>query len=278
MRFLLSLVLLLACTLQCAAQNFVSRDFSFLNYLIDNNMRKDAMVILASSSYAPSDTLDYMRGWAAYSFKLLPEASASFAKVPRNSSFYAKSTYFNVVCLAHSGDYGKALATLENFSGPRDGLYYTELAGLHLLNSSPDAYISASKHFSSSNSLLTEAQDRLAFVYGERYLKRKKSPFVAGLASAVLPGAGYWYAGDKTSALLSFFTSLALAGIAIENNVRHGPEDWRSILADIAGAGFYLANIYGSVHSISVRREKIGYEQTTTVLYNIHMPLRSIFK
>lgn len=278
MRFLLSFTLFFACTLQSAAQHFVSRDWSFLNYLIDNNMRKDAMTLLGSSVYHASDTLDYMRGWAAYSFKLLPEASASFAKVPRNSPFYAKSTYFNVVCLAHSGDYGGALAVLENFSGPRDELYYTELAGLHLLNSSPDAYLSASNHLYSPNTFLTEARSKLSLVYSERYMQKEKSPFVAGLASAVMPGAGYWYAGDKASALLTFFASLAVAGIVIENNTRHGPEDWRSILADVAGAGFYLANIYGSVHSVSVRREKIGHEQTTTILYNIHMPLRSIFK
>ncbi len=90
-----------------------------------------------------------------------------------------------------------------------------------------------------------EAQD-LGFLEQSRHLAYR-SPALAGLLSAVIPGAGRAYLGRWGDAVFSFVLIGAPAGIAAYEFTRSGASSvggW--ILASIAGL-FYLGDIYGSV-------------------------------
>lgn len=274
-------LIFLSCALEAGAQKigrFISSDYDFANFLIDRRAREDASALLGSTDYCPSDTLTFLRGWAAYNFKQLPEAADQFSLIPQSSPFYTKASYFGLVCNAYESNYSAVQSILDSYVGPHDELYYTEAAGLALLQENPVAYRAAASHLTGSINMLTSAQESLQYVYDQRYVVRQKSPWVAGLASAVVPGAGMWYAGDKFKGALTFFSAIAVGAIVAENNIHYGASDWRSILWDVAGAGFYIGNICGSVVTLRVQQQKIHDAQTTTVLYDMHIPLRSIFR
>lgn len=281
-RLFLSLLFPLLCAFCLNAQSrHVSSDYQFINYLVENRMKEDALSILgeSSSNYLPSDTLSFLRGWTEYNFKLLSRAASSFSEVPSNSVFFDKATYYGFVCSANCSDLVSAKAFLDSYPGPRrDELYYTELAGLSLLKDDPQAYAAAALHFLGGDGVLGVAQSSLAKVYDERYCLPQKSPWRAGLYSALLPGSGYWYAGNKTRSVFAFLGAVALGCIVAENNIHYGPSDWRSILWDVAGAGYYIGNVCGSVGALAEQQRKRYDAQTSSVLYNIHIPLRSILR
>jgi hypothetical protein len=76
---------------------------------------------------------------------------------------------------------------------------------------------------------------------------KERSPFVAGVLSGVLPGAGHIYAGAYKDGILAFLVNGALIGGAYEAfdkevYVAGG-------LVSLVGLGFYSGNIYGAVNS-----------------------------
>lgn len=77
----------------------------------------------------------------------------------------------------------------------------------------------------------------------------KKSPFMAGLFSAIVPGSGRVYTNDYANGIISL---LFVAGTAYQSYVRFNKNGIRSYGGWIYGgisAGFYIGNIYGSAMS-----------------------------
>ena len=84
------LLLLLPCLPARSQGTWVSKDYDFAVYLIDNDLKRDAAKLL-SGSYNPSDTLTWLRGWTAYQLKQLDTAlpilkSVTLSKERRMSS------------------------------------------------------------------------------------------------------------------------------------------------------------------------------------------------
>ena len=50
-----------------------------------------------------------------------------------------------------------------------------------------------------------------------------------------------------------------------------------SVILGAIGAVFYVGNIYGSITSVKIYYEDFNNQQNITILYNIHIPLRTIF-
>ena len=273
------LLLLLLLALPAAAQrSYASRDAAFVDYLIGNNMENDAVVLLTRGRYYASDTLQYLRGWANYSAKLLEEASAAFDKVAADSPFYDKSLFFNVISNAHLGNFDRSAELLSGYGGPMKELRGLEEAGIALLRGRPDDFIAASGEFTFSQYDLTESERALQGIFNERYYGRSKSPALAAAASAVVPGLGKVYAGELAEGVASFVAVGSLAAITAENWVKYGVKDWKTILFGLLGATFYIGNIYGSYVSVSIHNNDLRDAQDTAILYHIHIPLRSVFQ
>jgi hypothetical protein len=78
---------------------------------------------------------------------------------------------------------------------------------------------------------------------------RRKNPFVAGLMSTAIPSAGRMYAGDYKNGLISL---LFVATMGYQSYRRFEDRGINSVGGWIYGgiaAGFYVANIYGSVRA-----------------------------
>ena len=85
-----------------------------------------------------------------------------------------------------------------------------------------------------------------------------KNEIVAGILSAIIPGAGKIYTeyyGDGVTAFLltELFSYLAYT------NFEHDHET-RAWIFTVIGAGFYLGNIYGSVASAQIFNAKINFD------------------
>jgi|GEM_PF-658622 len=223
----------------------VSADFDFVNYLIDNGMSEDAVVLLQGTDYAPSDTLDYLRGWASYATRRLADASRAFDRVPAGSPWYDKSLFFSAASKAYLGDYAGARAQLEAYAGPYAELRASQLQDLAALQG-PDTFAA-------------------------------KSPLLAAGLSALVPGLGRVYTRQYGAAAESLLVCGGFAAITIENYRHYGPI-WSTILFGTLGSLFYLGNIYGSYLSVEVYNDRMRETQDTAVLLHMHIPLRSAFR
>lgn len=259
-------------------QSYASTDFEFVEYLIGNNMEADAVTLLTRGRYHASDTLHYLRGWAEYSARYLEDASASFDLVPKDSPFYDKSLFFNVISNAHIGRYSRSAELLRSYDGPYRELKSLEEAGIALLEGRAADYITAANRFTFSQYALTDSERQLQGIYNQRYYGAVKSPALAAAASAVVPGLGKVYAGRLAEGVSSFLAVGSLAAITAENWTRHGLKDWKTILFGTVGTIFYIGNIYGSYLSVSIQNEELKDAQDTAILYHIHIPLRSVFQ
>lgn len=277
-RFLATACLLAAFCLGAGAQGSVSRDYEFVQYLLGSDLAEDAATLLSGKDYAPSDTLDFLKGWTLFTLKKLDEATQQFDKLRPGSPFYDRALFYNVVSNANLGRLDRSRELLDMYSGPYCEVERLERAGIALLQGSPDTYLQAAEGFSYSDFNLSGSEHALDGIYADRYLGRGKSPALAAVASTFVPGLGKIYAGRIGEGVSSFLVVGSLAGITAENWVRKGARDWRTILFGTLGAAFYIGNIYGSYVSVSIQNNELSNAQDAAVLYHIHIPLRSIFK
>jgi hypothetical protein len=77
----------------------------------------------------------------------------------------------------------------------------------------------------------------------------RKSPFVAGLLSTLVPGSGKWYAHERKDAIIGFLSIAALSYQAYRGFRKDGQKSVYGWISAGLGAGFYLGNIYGSAKS-----------------------------
>ena len=210
--------------------------------------------------------------------KELERARELFAAVPQESALYPKALFYWTAVSAHLGDYDSPVQRLEQYSGPYAELKGVQLSGLALLRDDPDAYRSAAEAFSYSDFALSGAEQEFDKIYKSRYESRRKSPLLAAAASAVVPGLGKIYAGKTGEGISSLLLIGATGAITAEHWVKDGISDWKTILPGLITAALYIGNIYGSYMSVSIYNTDLRNAQNTAVLYNVHIPLRTVFK
>lgn len=261
-----------------SSSRWVSKDYEFVQYLIENDLKSDARQLLFGQSFHPSDTLTFLKGWALYQLKELEPAGDWLQAVPQASGFYDKAFFYSNAISAHLGDYTGPAERLEAYSGPYAELKGMQLAGLALLRDDPDAFRSASSAFRYNDFALEAAEHEMDGIFDQRYNSPQKSPWVAAAASALVPGLGKIYAGQIGEGVSSFLITGAMGAITAEHWIKDGPKDWKTIVPGVLTAILYIGSIYGSYMSVSIYNTRVNDAQDTAVLYNVHIPLRSVFK
>ena len=269
----LLLILAIALPAVLRAQT-ITKDLPFIDYLLGNNFTRDALAWLEGSNYAPSDTLDFTRGLTLYTANKLDLATDSFAKVPAGSPYYEKSLMFGAVSHAYLGNYAEGLGLVA--ACPDSELKQYGIAAFSLLLNDKDGYEQAARNFTYQDYSLAEGEKVFGDIYSSRFESRQKSPALAGIMSAVVPGAGKWYAGRKDEAIASFLTVGVFAGLTAECWVKKGPKDWRTIVFGTLGSLFYIGNIYGSYVSVGIYNDNLRDAQNNTVVFNLHVPIRDL--
>jgi len=84
-----------------------------------------------------------------------------------------------------------------------------------------------------------------------------KSPFLAGLLSAVVPGSGKIYGHRSLDGIVSFLTVTATTWQAYRGFQEDGTKSVRGWIFGTMGAFFYLGNIYGSVVAVNLYNHQV---------------------
>jgi hypothetical protein len=265
------------------AQNPATPDLNFVNHLVNTGQYEDAIYVLDSVKYltvSDNDSINYLRGWSLYALKILNPSAEYLLKVKPVSPFYYKSHFFASYNYTHTGNYLKATQALENTelkTAKMTALKNYQLSGINLLQGNYKAFDDFIKSTDQSYFEITESALILDSLSAEMRNHKKKSPFIAGLLSGVVPGSGKWYAGKKGEAISAFIAVTGLGIVAWENYRRSGIDSWNTILFTTAFAFSYTANIYGAAVSVNVLETEYKNDVKNTILFNLHIPLRNIF-
>lgn len=243
----------------------------------DNDLKQDAKTLL-KGEYAQSDTLDFLRAKVLFSDNKYYQASSLFSRVPASSPFGPEAFHYRIVSLASVGEYDSAERLALSEGGPYPELASLQAAGLALLRGDRDGWVRRNAAFTYEDYALMESERVLSEIAISRFDTRGKRAGIAALASTFIPGAGKVYAGRLGEGVAAFMTVGSLGAITAENWKKHGVKDWRTILAGSLCATFYLGNICGSYMSVSIEKDKRTANENATIIYHLHLPLRTVFR
>jgi len=103
-----------------------------------------------------------------------------------------------------------------------------------------------------------EEQSTVSLLYDYRFEPPYKSPSLAGILSAIIPGSGKMYVGEWGDGITALLTTSLFAFLAYDNfRADHMTRAW--IFTGL-GAFFYAGNIYGSVASAQIFNARIDFE------------------
>lgn len=284
-RYALIILLLCATVAPLCAQRHAREDYEFGTYLLGGGLMRDALTLTNSldDNYTPAalDTMRYLKGWTLYHNQRFTQAATAFGAVGNDSPFWPQSSLFGAVCLLESGDTQGAKLRLEEFSAtpacePYRDIVAFEREGIALLEGNLEEYHIWRSAIDHNSFVFAEEQQRLDEVAAHRPLDKK--PWVAAVASAVIPGLGQIYAGNVGEGVASFLAVGAFAALTATSWHRADtPLNWRTITYGSIGSLLYIGNIFGSVASVRIYHQRIETINSEAVMYSIHIPMRSIF-
>ncbi|MGZ3862373.1 MAG: hypothetical protein ACXVPN_03350 [Bacteroidia bacterium] len=260
------------------------KEAEFMSHLQDNNEFSNSMYLgnkiernLLTDTQ--KDSLNYYMGWAAYNLRSLDTSVEYLSKVRKKSPFYTKSLFYSVNNYSYLQKYPEALrASALSFEDTNyRQLSYLQTAGVYLLQRNHKAFDSIKNYFDYSNyNVASEQKEMLVYDKKLRSFK-KRSPLVAGLLSAAVPGLGKFYAGKKGQSLATAAVCFVTAIVAAENLYRGGPTSPQFIITGTIFSFFYVGNIWGSVLSVKFARQSFNNKTDNEIRVSIHLPLRRIF-
>jgi hypothetical protein len=265
----------------------VKRDSLFLQYLIDKDQQRDIITLLSEFQKKYQDStqhlleLPYWKGMAYYSLRNLDSSAHYFSKVHPNSTNYNKSLFWAGISYSYLQQTQEAYTTILSVN-TNDSIGIAtkifELAGIALLRRNFKDYDSLSHHFSTQYYPLQKQQNNFNDYQEMIRQQQRKSPFKAALLSAILPGSGKIYVGKQLGQGISTFIQNAILGLqAYEGYRKDGPASPRFIIFGSLFTLFYIGNIWGSAVSVGVKRQEFNDKINEQILFDMHIPLRTIF-
>ncbi|MBP1675353.1 MAG: hypothetical protein H6Q24_1491 [Bacteroidetes bacterium] len=265
------------------SQNIPDCDLRFIIHLFKTGYLKETLFLLDSKDCLLSqtnDSVNYLRGWCYSLLNRLEPSSESFLKVEPASSLYHESRFYAAYNYAQTDDLIKAEGILEEIEAETQNhlwLKNYEIAGIKLLQGD---LVSFNNKLDRIENYLPETSSsaiNLVNISAEINSHKSKSPLLAGLFSVILPGSGKLYGGRKGEAISTFLSTAGTGLVAWENYRKNGPNDFRTIAFGALFALTYMANIYGSVFSVTVLENDFKEHVKTEVLFNMHIPLDFFF-
>lgn len=274
------------------------RELQFIQHLMDRQFWDDALFAIRSYESGQSglharssgiqDSLNFWAGWAAYHRQQLPQAINRLGMVSAAHPSHVQAGFYRSWIRAYLAvDYHDA-SLLQEAGISLESVGYDEdihrelrdfqLAGMALIQRDFNSYSEYARTFSGRYFAMAQQQQNLND-YMERLLAAdRKSPFAAAAMSAVIPGSGKIYAGRRGSGISSFLQVAVFGGIFAESYLRSGPKHARTIVSGSAFGLFYIANIWGSAVAVKITKEEIYEEVNQHILFDLHIPLRSVFR
>ena len=276
-------VVFLSFTAVSFSQNSGEYDLKFISHLVNTGDYTEALFLIDSSRCSSGqldDSLNYLKGWSLYSLKRLSSSSESLLKVSPKSEFYLKAHFFAAYNYTHIGEYDNSTDVLSKIDGKSEkilSLKNFELAGISLLKGNNVLYDEYFTKINKSLYELTESSDNIQKISWDLKNHKSRSPLLAGVLSAIIPGSGKFYAGKKGEGISSFIATAGLGLVTWENYRKNGINNFKTIAFGSAFAFSYLANIYGAVLRVNILETEYRDNVKNSILFNLHIPLRNTF-
>lgn len=274
-----------------SAQTIASKDAStelkFYDYLLQNGLLNDARLQyniingVSGLTLAQHDSLNYLTGWSLYQQKILDSSSFHLKNVSFASPLYMKSRFFSAYCKTFIREYDSAVFILNsievNDSTPFGKLLNLQRAGIALLKNDSVGFRKSSSAFDGSYYATAKEEKQLVKYYKDLSGQKNKSPAVAALLSTAVPGLGKIYAGKTGEGVIGFLQVVLLGFITAESYNKAGIKSGRFITTASLLSLFYVGNIWGSYFSVSIKKKEKRNEIYNAVLFDMHIPLRTVF-
>lgn len=257
------------------AQQSLSSDSLFVEYLLEKKYYND---VLQWTQHRP--IFPYYRGLAFYNQLKLDSAIHYFEQVPVHHPNYVKSQFLEGAGHAFLKRYQKADQVLTQFSTPDSllsALRNFQLAGIALLVRDTLKFVSYQRQFNAKYFAFSQEEEKLGENYRLIQQHKRKSPLLAGLMSAVVPGSGKIYAGKTGQGLITFIQNLALGLQVYEAYHRDGWKSPRFLLYGGLFTFFYVGNIWGSTLTVHIRKQEFKDKVNEQILFNMQIPIRTVF-
>lgn len=276
--------LLLMASIAPAQSTTFGSEWRFARHLADKGALDEAVFVLQAFdkqilTVAQHDSLSYLKGWLAYGTKSLDEASKQLLAVSSGSPFYRQSRYFGAYCLAFQSRRDSASAVMKQLPATDSTLRELrafEQAGLALLQRQYGRYDTLRQLFTYSSYALSAEEARLDAYRKGLQAQKRRSPALAGLFSAVVPGSGKLYAGKPRQGIAAFLPILTLGLLTWEGYRKDGPTSLRFLGFGSLFTVFYIGNIWGSTLAVKVRRDEFNRGYDNKILFDMHIPLRTL--
>lgn len=265
----------------------VHREFAFLNHLSNLKEYQEALIfgrqmLDSRISASQRDSVNYLLGTYAYELKELDQSIAYFNNISKQSTqLHAHAMIFSAFQLAYQRKYD-ASKTHFLSSKPSDSsllsLQTYELAGLALLERNFETFDKYSSRFRMTDYRLVNFQEDMRGIAKDIAGRRTKSPFLAGLMSAVVPGTGKFYTGHIGQGAMGLVGVGVLGLQAWEAYRKDGIESPRFIVFGTLFSVFYAANIWGSVVGVRVTEMRYNQDVDEAILVNMHLPIRLLIR
>lgn len=277
-------VILILARISVNGQTKFSRETDFVNHLFEIKEFDEASIYLNSISKKyihHNDSIQYLLGRSQYLKKEIDLAIPYFEKVnTENHDLWVSSQMFSSFCNNYKKNYSNAVSTLENLNTNNElygQLRFTQLAGSYLLTKQISKYDSIAPLLSQDYLSLQRTNQRLES-YSQNLKNLKiKSPALAGIFSAILPGSGKIYAGKTGEGLSTLFLHTLLGFMAKEALQKDGAESPRFLIYGSIFSLFYVANIWSSTLSVKIYRNEYYESVHESIMVDLHIPLRTIF-
>lgn len=273
--------------LACHASSFsqhLYQNLSFFNYLINTRNYEEAGLLLNTLKDTKATTIDsinYYKGKVFYLNQNLPEATVSFNKLSHsNHPLYTQGSFYNAFCKSHIGEYNSAKNDLNQLTLSDSlliNLRKLELAGIYLLDRDLNAFDDISTTFDHKYYQTSTQEKSFLGIRNDLDNHKRKSPFLAGVLSAAVPGMGRIYAGKTGLGIGTLLTSAVFALQTWEGYRKDGVKSARFIIFGSIFSIFYVGNIWGSVFTVKISNAEFNEAVNHKILVDMHIPLRSIF-
>lgn len=260
------------------------QEIRFVNHLLSRGSNNEASFVLETikpENRFQEDSLNYLTGWVFYSQKDLDASVFYLSKVRSDSPFYEKSTFFAAYNLAYLNQTDSSRTLLNRFSKTESNTIRAmenfQRAGISLLDRKLDDYRNYSSSFKGAFGVMAREEAKFNEYYDRIKSQPKRSPVIAGLMSAAVPGLGKLYAGKPAEAISGFLYVGAMMATTYDFYNRQGLKSPLFIISAGLTSIFYIGNIWGSALAVNRTKQEFNYEIDQRILLDMHIPLRNLF-
>lgn len=267
--------------------NSFFNDFNFIIHLSKNKLFKEAEFerekLFKQQGIATlyKDSINFFLGQAYYNDNKPELARKHFMEVSEQPFFYYKARYQAGIIDAERD---RIDSSITNFSAiglstneDLNELRSFELAGMALLKKQYGAFDSIRQASQFKNPVIVSEFENLKSYYIIDKKIKRKSAFVAGALSTIIPGLGKVYVGNNAQGLASFLTCGLMGAITAENYIHLGIKHPQTIFFAGMFTLFYVGNIWGSAVSVQVVKIEKQFENKHNILVGIKLPVSKFF-